>query len=547
MRDEEDPMSYDVVVVGSGIAGLSAALAVAEMGGRPLLLEKAERLGGVSAYSWGILWVPGNHLAAAAGVVDSLDEARSYLRYIGAGFESPERQEALLTQSARALRFYEEAGLAFRLVGGLTDHYYDYAPGSRDFGRSVEAAPVAGHTLGPWQERVAVPLMAPFRLRAEELISWGGMNSRADFDAELMQARESDDLRGLGAGLVAAFVAELASRGVDMRTSARATSLLRDGDRVVGVVLVDGSSISATRGVVLAAGGYDGDPDLARRYDGFPRQVPMGTTAATGDALRMAAEQGASLGQIHNNLQTFLGLEFPRDDDADLATTTWWGAFHSELASPHTMVVNRQGHRFGNEAHFQYLAPKLREFEPRARAYVNLPAYLVFDSQYTSRFGFAGSPAGAELPPMVTRADSLAELADALGVDVPGLQATVSRFNGFARDREDADFGRGSELWRLSGSAPTANPRLGTLEKPPYYGVELRPTCGPSVGIAADENARVLDVRGRTIPGLYATGSAACFDDIGVGYQAGLTLMSGLTFSYLAARDALGAGADRQT
>jgi 3-oxosteroid 1-dehydrogenase len=529
---------YDVIVVGSGAAGVAASLTASELSLTSVVLEKAEKLGGISANAWGLIWVGCNHLAEAAGIADSREEVLAYMHFLGAGSESEERLQALVDTSPKALRFFEEAGIRFRLCLGLTDHYYDFAPGSSARGRSLEVEPSSGADLGEWQDRVLVPSRAPYSVTAEELISWGGMNSVRWWNTETMEERRRDDLRGLGAGLIAAFAKELIERGVEMRTHSAVGSLIVEGRRVAGVRLVDGREIRARRGVVLATGGYDSDPVLAARYDGYPGQVPMGPAAATGDGLVMATEHGAALRQVHNNLQLFLGFELPQPaGSADLATSAWWGAFLSELPSPHTLVVNRAGRRFGNESHFQFLAPKLREFDPLTRQFVNLPAYLIFDQQFVEKYGFAAGVAGEAVPEWVARHETPVELAQALAIDGHGLEATLQRFNDLARAGVDTDFGRGSELWRLARSDETNASRLGTIEQPPFYGLELHPTAGPSVGLAADASARVLDVRGEVIPGLYAAGSAACFDEIGVGYQAGLTLASSLTFGYVAVQD----------
>jgi 3-oxosteroid 1-dehydrogenase len=527
--------SNDVVVVGSGAAGLAAAVSAHELGLRPIVLEKAAKLGGQTVTSWGLIWVGSNHIAAREGYADSREDVVEYMRFLGAGYESEPRMLAFVDHSPEALAFYENAGLKLRLVTGLADHYYDKAPGSTAIGRSLEVELVPGEALGPLQHEVQLPL-APYNLTGEELISWGGMNSQPRWDQVLLAERREQDLRGLGVGLVSALLALVVAREIPVRASAAVQELIAEDGRVTGVVLADGERIEARRGVVLASGGYDADPELAHNYDGLPGQISMAPPTNTGDALRMAAAHGAAIKQIQNNLLVMLGFNVA-PERASGEAARWWAAGIIEAPSPHTIVVNRAGQRFGNEGHFQYLAPKLREYDPIARTHPNLPCYLVFDGQYAEQFAFAGEGPG-ELPDFVSRADDLRDLGRKLGVDGAGLEATVRQFNAGVERGVDEAFGRGTEKWRPrggtgSGGGPSS---LGTIAEPPFYGLELHPTFGTSAGLAASVDAQVLRVSGDPITGLYATGNAAAYDELGSGYQAGLTFASGLTFGYLAAR-----------
>jgi 3-oxosteroid 1-dehydrogenase len=530
----------DVVVVGSGISGLAAALSAARLGLETLLVEKADRLGGGTTYSYGLLWAGGTRAAVEAGVRDDPEDVLRYLRFVASGAQDEDRLRAYVEHSAAALDAYAAAGIEFRLVRGLTDHYYGTAPGATAFGRTLEVPLIAGDRLGAWQHRIELPPPgSEYRLTAEELVSWGGMNSASSWDQDLMRKRADADLRGLGVGLVSTFVAALLECGAGIRTGVGADRLVvRDG-RVGGVELVDGTRLGARRGVVLAAGGYESNPRLTDNYEALPGYLSMYTSALAGDALVMATEQGAAVRYIHNTLQVMLGLRVPVPDPPGWVFRL---AGIIELCSPHTLVVNHAGQRFANEAHFQYMAPKLREFDVGSRQYVNLPCHLVFDSRYAERFSFAGRPAGSPLPDWVARADSIAGLAHQLGVDAAGLVRTVSRFNGFAESGVDSDFGRGAQKWSLAApdrrsSGP--NPMLGPVGEPPFYGVQLHPSSSSSAGLDTDEHARVRHVRGHPMPGLYATGGTAAHTEYGTGYQHGLSLMSGLVFGHLAAQHLL--------
>jgi 3-oxosteroid 1-dehydrogenase len=203
--------------------------------------------------------------------------------------------------------------------------------------------------------------------------------------------------------------------------------------------------------------------------------------------------------------------------------------------------VNRYGRRFADETFFQGIVPQLRLFDPGLHEYPNPPAYLIFDAQYLKKYSFANRPVGAEVPSAVSRAGTLRELAVKLGIESGQLESTVSRFNGFVETGTDEDFHRGEHHWKLaSAMAPSrSNGSLGTVEEPPFYGIELHPAGGSSVGLLTDVHGQVIHQRRRPIPGLYASGNAAAATEQGIGYQAGLSLASAMTFSYLAVRHML--------
>jgi hypothetical protein len=195
------------------------------------------------------------------------------------------------------------------------------------------------------------------------------------------------------------------------------------------------------------------------------------------------------------------------------------------------------------------MVPALRRYDVKHHRHANLPCYLVFDQQYVDGFSFIDAPRGSDVPAWVARANTIEQLAGLLKIDATGLPATVARFNGFARNGADQDFRRGEAAWCLAKKdvwKPTraderyVSPTLGTLRIPPFYGVELHPSVFASGGLVANASAQVIDQRGRAIPGLYAAGNNAVHTEYGVGYQAGFSLGSGMTFGYLAARHMAG-------
>lgn len=533
---------FDVIVLGSGIAGLSAALAAARMGLRPLVLEKAERIGGITVHSYGIIWVGCNHLAQASGLADDRNDVIGYMRFIGGGQIAEDKMLAFVDRAPEALRFFAQCGIAFRLIGGLPDHYFGTAPGSRGAGRSLETELIAGNELGPWRQRVLVP-DAPAFVTLEEQIRWGGINALSRWDQVLVAERKSKDLCGKGLGLVLHFLKTLLACDVPIRTGQSVERLLVEEGRVTGVVMASGEAIASRKGVAIATGGYHANADLAREYEGLPGMLQEPSSLAppsiTGDGLVLAGEIGAVIRKVENNLKLQLAYTIPPEEPGALATCVHAGIV--ELCSPHTLVVNRAGRRFADETFFQGMVPRLRDYDALKRVYPNLPAFLIFDSQYPERYSFANRPAASSLPASVPRADSLSALAATLGIDAAGLEATVKRFNAFAEQGIDADFHRGESQWRLAGGGGrSGKTSLGTIERPPFYGVRLHPTNSNSTGLLTGAHGEVMHQRRRSIPGLYASGYVAAPTESGIGYQAGTLIAASMTFSYLAARHMLG-------
>ena len=532
--------SYDVIVLGSGIAGLAGALAAHEMGQRAIVLEKAALLGGGTVNSYGLIWVGQNHLAQAAGYADSRDDVIAYMGFLSGGFLDEQRMTSFVDRGPEALKFYEDCGVRFRLVRGITDHYYGTAPGTRATGRSLEVELISGYDLGDERDRVLTPHGVPCFVTAEEQVAWGGINNFSRWDQDIVRERKARDMRGKGLGLICHFLRALQTRGSPVLTDQHVDRLLVENNRVSGVVMQSGDRIMARKGVIIATGGYSANARMSRDFEQIPGidQEPdsLSLASLTGDGLVLGAEIGGVLHKIENSLRVMLSYTIPPDEPGKPGVCVHAGIV--ELCSPHTMVVNKYGHRFADETFFQGMVPALRHFDPVKHEYPHLPSFLIFDSQYLKNYSFANQPVGSEVPSTVPRANTLPELADKLGIDPKALAETSARFNSFAQSGVDPDFRRGENQWKLaSAKAPRGgNASLGAIEEPPFYGVELHPTGSASVGLLANRNGQVIHQRRHTIPGLYASGNVAATTEHGVGYQAGLSLASSMTFSYLAVR-----------
>lgn len=524
---------YDVIVLGTGIAGLAVALAAHEKGLRTLVIEKADKVGGGTTNSYGLIWIGDNHLARSAGYKDSRDDIVSYMRFVAGGEAFDESMMAYIDRSPEALKFFEGCGIPFQLTKCVADHYVGVAPGAKPEGRSLEVKLISGYELGEWRNRVRMLTVQPCYLTAEEQINWGGVNRFSHWDQKVIAERRKNDMRGKGLGLVCQFLKALLDRKVEIVTGETVRELAVERGRVVGIVTAKGT-IKANHGVVLATGGYKSNPELVNAFEGLPGWMSQVPTSVTGDGLTLGTEAGGAVHLIRNNMALFLGFGIPLQDKTTEPEFHLAGII--ELCSPHTIVVNRAGRRFADEAYFQGMIPALRHFDPLTHSYTNLPCFLIFDQNYASSYSFGGFPAGMTIPDWVARADDITTLAGKLGVDPAGFESTVERFNGFVKAGRDTDFHRGELAWRLAKSdvAAGTNPTLGAIAKPPFYGIELHPSSLSSAGLLVNASAQVLNQRRKAIAGLYALGNTAAHTEFGAGYQAGYSLASSMTFACLA-------------
>ena len=531
---------FDWIAVGSGAAGLASALWAAHRGLRAAVVEKAQFVGGATAYSYGGLWSPNNMLQRPAGMADSDDQGIEYLRFLSGGFAEEEKIQMYVKQAAETIEAFSQLGIPFRIIDGLPDHYFPGAPGSLAAGRTLEVVPLAKNALPDSAPALLNSPYMPGGVSWTDAIKWGGLGNRYSWPAENLERAAS--LYAAGQGLVARLLLKCLENGVTVFTQAPASKLLVENGRVAGVEAQarDGAQrLRAVRGVFLGTGGYESNPDFVRAYQSFPDSAPHHPPTQTGDGLVMAGELGAFIRNIPASLSSMVGYWIPHEGGE--------AEFHSagiqELAYPHAIVVNSEGKRFGNEAFFQEFVVKLREFDVvKKHRYANLPFFLLFDAQFRERYPFANIAPGKPLPAWVKRADSLAALAQQLGIDATQLQQTVKRFNENAGAGLDPDFGRGQSLWirKVGDSKHPINPNLGPLSKAPFYGVELKPTESSSAGLYTDVHGRVMHLRGHAIPNLYAGGTVRVRTEYGAGYQAGLTLLGGMTFGRVAVEHALG-------
>jgi succinate dehydrogenase/fumarate reductase flavoprotein subunit len=556
---------FDVVVVGAGAGGLTAASAAAARGCSVLLLEQADVVGGTTAISGGMVWIPANHKSAAVQRPDSLDVARTYLAETVPGTDR-KRLETFLASGDAAIRDLE-ARTSLRLQPVVTyPDYYPDLPGATLGGRVLEPVPFDARVLGKAFALVRDPL--------PEFMLFGGMMiSRQDiphlrrmaksprsalhvakllfkYGLQRLGSRRGTTLY-LGNALVARLLKSALDLGVTIRTCTTVNRLEADANGRIAVLETSDASprlhrLRARRGVVLATGGISHDAELRRNF--MPDSVgALTATVAAGDAprgARLAMAIGAQLsaptrdGAFWVPASTFTRTDGSRGVYPHTVT---------DRAKPGLIAVDGKGERFVNEA------VSYHEFVRAQFAHANsaIPAWLICDSHFLWKYGlgkikpFTTSVSAHVKSGYLRRADTLGELAQQIGAPQRALEHTVAAFNKDAERGEDPVFGRGSNVYQrsLGDADQQPNPCVAPLKDAPFYAVAVQPAdLGMSAGIVTDDQARVLAADGRPITGLYACGNDMASVMEGAYPGPGITLGPALTFGWIAGRHAAGDG-----
>ena len=533
----------DVIVVGSGASALTAAVAAASAGARVAVLEKSEWIGGTSALSGGLIWIPCNPHMLAEGLEDSEADALRYLEHLAAGRSERALLETLVRSGPELVRALEaHTTLAFETIE--KPDYHPEIPGARPRGRSLSPNLFQAALLGQWRERLRPGPFFSLPLTWREFDATNAVFHPERLDRALVTRRTQEGWLGMGAALIAHLLLACLERGVVVLLRQRARHLISEGDRVVGVVVeCEGTAqvVRARRGVVLACGGFESSPELVRRFTAGPMTHALGNPGAEGDGLVMAVELGADLANM-SDLLRFPAAAIPGET---FQGRPLYRMLSGERALPHSILVNRRGRRFVNEAHnYTDVGRAFSDWDAVACEYANLPAWAIFDQQYREQYSVLGVAPGDATPDWLARADSLEALARAVGIDPGGLCASVERFNRNAREGRDPDFRRGESLFDRyyadHGRAPSAT--LGVLDKPPFYALPVYSgAIGTSGGPRIDIHARVLHVSGQPIEGLYAAGDAAA-STTGPGYGGpGGPIAQGMAMAWRAGRHAASA------
>lgn len=555
------PDDVDLLVIGSGAGGLTAALTAMLDGMTVCVLEHTPWIGGTSARSSGSVWIPDNPYMHAMGMTNDRAQAETYLAaLVGERGDAAMWRRFLDAGPQMIADLRDRADIGYTAYPAHPDYRQD-KPGAAPGGRPLEPLPFDGRTLGANFARVAWPLpelmvfgkMMVTRGEAMELLR-ADRSAKALWLAVRMVGRYLMDrlshARGtrlvLGNALVARLLKRLVDGGVAVATEAKTVRLLTDGGRVTGAeVAFDGATrtITARRGVILAGGGFPGDVDWRREH--LPAPVAEYTPAspgADGSTFDLGQAVGAVLGPSGlDNALWFPSSVATRPD----GSTAVYPHIVLDRSKPGLIAVNAGGQRFVNEA------VSYHEFVRgmyRAKAQTPaVPAWLICDRAFIRRYGLGLiRPRTPSLAKYVAsgylrEGASVAALAEGAGLPAAALEATVVRFNGFVAAGVDADFHKGETTYdRNNGDASVQpNPCLGPIATPPFYAVPVYPTpLGTSRGLMTDADARALDAGGAPIPGLYVCGNDMQSAFGGEYPGAGAQLGQAMTFAWLAARHA---------
>jgi succinate dehydrogenase/fumarate reductase flavoprotein subunit len=549
-------VEVDVLVIGAGAAGMTAALVCAIEGLDVLLVEKSDQIGGTSATSAGTIWVPQTTQSKDAGFPDSDADVRRYLDSI-MGSATDDRREAYLKTGPEAVDYLARHSVVkFSLYAKHPDYLVN-RPGSTLAGRALAPLPFDGRLLGRDFKLVRPPI--------GEFMALGGMMIGRDdieplarpFDSignfrrllSLLWRQGTDRLRHrrgtrllMGNALVARLFYSLRGRKVPIWLDAALHELVMSSGRVVGAVLAaDGKNVRVTarRGVVLATGGFGGSVERLNEHVKPPLTHALAFAGASGDGMRIARAAGAGVEDDHASPVFW----------SPVSETSWLaggrGAFpHLMLdrAKPGLIAVNAAGRRFTDEAasYHEFVVGMHHSHE----TVPTIPAWLVCDRSFIERYGLGRVPPGQRslrsfvADNYLIEAATLDALAAKIKIDATGFVDSVARNNRYAETGTDEDFGKGSTDFDRHNGDPshTPNPCLGPIAAPPYYAMAVYPsTLGSSIGLRTDADGHVLSESGTLIGGLYACGNDMASIMRGHYPGPGITLGPGMVFAYRAA------------
>jgi 3-oxosteroid 1-dehydrogenase len=525
------PDRVDVLVAGSGAAGLTAALTAAVSGSSVLVVEAAERFGGTSALSGGRVWIP-----PSRGHDDSPEAAVDYLAAVF-GRQSLTMVETFVHTSRQMAGFVAEHSPHRFVVCPRYPDYQPDLPGWSGGGRTHDAAPIALGDLTPQASNILLP-PGYLPITHEEWEKWRFPDA---YDWELIDRRREGHILTNGASLVASLIDGCVRAGVALVAGWELVDVDRASDDEgtrVHLAGAAGSATIVTGSLILATGGFDANPDL--RSSLLPAALAVSASAPTntGIAIRLARDRGHAV----DNLSEGWWMPMVQPPGESLFGVPYPRSLVRERGVPHQIAINESGHRFVDEVSPYHLFVKamLREVDGE---HPNQRAWLIFDEQFRAKYAFPGLTPSGPIPDHIETADSLARLAARLGVDPTVLPATVARWNRHCRAGHDPDFSRGGNHYDRYYGDPrlSETPNLGTIERSPFYAAPiLSGTIGSKGGPVTTEDGVIIDLQGRPQNGWYAVGNASA-TWTSDGYPApGSTLGIAMTFGHRAGMAASG-------
>lgn len=553
-------INVDLVVVGSGAAGLSAAVTAAYQGLKVVVVEKANTLGGATAWSGGWMWAPCNPLARAAGINEDLETVRTYLRHeLGERFDAAKIDAFLAASPAMVEFFHHKTNLQFSAGNAIADIHGD-SPGAGTGGRSVIAAPFDGRELDTQtlkKLRTTMPETAflgmPIQAGPDLAAFFNVMRSpKAFLHVAKRVSRHAYDLARYGRAMQLVNGVALTGRlaksaqalGVEMWVASPAKQLLKEDERVTGILVGTSKgevAIQAAKGVVLATGGFPWD--VSRRKALFPKTPtgqehwPLPPSSASGDGLSLGEAAGGMVDTTLYSPVAWAPVSRVPYRDGHV------GHFPHiiDRAKPGVIGVLKNGQRFVNEAggYYDYVDAMVKAV-PEGE---EVCSWLVCTHRFQRRYGLGISrPAPVPFKHWIKKgylksANTLKDLATECGIDPQGLQQTVDAYNHHAQHGEDPAFGRGSTPYNRKNGDPShaPNPCVASLDKGPFYAIKIVPGCfGTFAGLKTNEHAQVLNAANQPINGLYAAGSDMASIMGGFYPAGGINLGPAMAFGYIA-------------
>lgn len=553
MRPQED--DFDIIVVGSGAAGLLTAILCHLKGLKVLLLEKTDKIGGATAISGGAIWAPNHHHMGETGYVDSLEKAQQYLKNLTGNDGSPMMQKAFLEEVPNMLSFATTHNIFKVVYRGKAPDYYPDMPGANLGGRPVDPAIFDGRKLGEKFKELRDPLRE-FTVFGKMMVNVADVNNllraHKSFSAfyaslKILSRYFLDRLRGyhrgtrllLGNSLAAQLFNKLLELKIEYRLNAEVTTLVNEKEKVTGVTLSNGDSITAKRGVVLACGGFPYDEELRDKIFPKPTQpFSLAPQSNTGDGIRLAQAIGAQLGSKDLNPAFWAPVSiYDYKDEKILYPHLVW-----DRAKPGLIAVNSKGKRFVNEAtsYHEFCLALYRN----GNDIFESPSFLICDNTFLKRWGLGLVQPGARKKKKMLKAGYLLEgktivdLAKKMNIDSETLTATIDFYNDDIKEGIDSQFGKGSNEYNrnLGDVSHTPNPCLAPLITPPFYAVKVYPgDIGTSTGIITNEKTEVLDESNQIVENLYVVGNDMHSVFVGQYAGSGITLGPALTFAWICA------------
>lgn len=550
----------DVVVVGSGVGGMATALACAIEGLSVVILEKSSVLGGTTAWSGGVAWLPGNDQMTALGLQDTRQAALDYILGITGNRGDRALIEAFVDNSAAALRYFETHSHVAFSARPVSPDYRAEIPGAAMGGRALDPVPFdesrLGNSVGLLREPLPMFTFAGAMVTATTLrnlmkagrslgAAWGVVQMAARAAALRVIGRPAGP-RTLGNALAARLYASLLERNVPVLLNQKVIGLIEEGGQITGVRTSGVGGVEKVfesgRAVVLATGGFP--RELARRGKLIPGPIgdwSMSPPENTGDGIRLAEEVRAKIGDHQGRNAHFAPVSFHRGKDG---RETRFPHLLLDRAKPGLIAVNRKGRRFVNEAenYHDFVLGMLKQGEDGEPS---VPAYLICDRNFLWRYGLGMvGPFGVKKRKLqqdgyLLSAPDLSSLAKILEIDKDGLIDTVNRVNSFCASGRDQDFGKGQSPYNRYMGDPEIkpNPCLGPIAAPPFYAVKIWPgDLGTSAGIVTNERGQVLRDDGRPIGGLFAAGNDMNSVTAGAYPGSGGTIGPALTFAMITAK-----------